>query len=346
MMHLAEQGRQSGSSVLTERKIGTLASTNNLVDPGRVVSVLMSTDSRFLQHAAVCLTSLLVNNPDLAFDIVIVSRPTESLDEEKLRRTLRLFFNHSLSFLKFQPPPDRTLPLYEYTIDTWTRLWIEEFFPKHVDRVLYLDSDLVVTGNITQLWRTELEGALLAAVDIPGAVSAIPLLEDGSNWLGIQPDEGYFNAGVLIIDLKQWRDTRALDTVLAYVEANPDRVPNVDQDALNACFHARRKRLEYKWNLIRPFFRDPPVLPLSQGEMKEALEDARIIHFNGSLKPWNYFSDHPRKNEYAKYLRLTEWRDYVPPDRTPVNMLRKAVSAILPRPIKGALRTVKTRFSE
>src|ERR1700704_3191870 len=104
--------------------MGTIASANNLLDPGRVVPVLMSTDSRFLQHAAVCLTSLLANNPDLVFDIVIVSRPTESLDEEKLRRTLQPFLNHSLSLLKFEPPPDRSLPLYEYTIDTWTRLWI------------------------------------------------------------------------------------------------------------------------------------------------------------------------------------------------------------------------------
>src|SRR5690349_16927363 len=106
-----------------------LSSPENIVDPGRI-PVLMSTDSRFLQHAAVCLTSLLVNNSNIFFDIVLVSRPTETLDEEKLRRTLRPFSNHSLSLVKFQPPSDRVLPLYTYTIDTWTRLWIEEFFPK------------------------------------------------------------------------------------------------------------------------------------------------------------------------------------------------------------------------
>src|SRR5690348_15951731 len=110
--------------------MSTKASSNDLMDPRRFVPVLMSTDRRFLQHAAVCLTSLLVNNPDLFFDVVIVSRPTESLEEERLRRTLQPFSNHSLSLLKFEPPPDRSLPLFEYTIDTWSRLWIEEFFPK------------------------------------------------------------------------------------------------------------------------------------------------------------------------------------------------------------------------
>ena len=114
---------------------------------------------------------------------------------------------------------------------------------------------------------------------------------------------------------------------------------------LKGLFHGRRKRLEYKWNLIRPFFRDPPVLPLTEAELKKALQDAKIIHFNGSLKPWSYFSDHPRKGEYQKYLRMTEWRDYVPPDRTPLNILRKGVSSMLPHPLKDAFRTVKAHLS-
>jgi len=311
--------------------------------PSRVVPVLLSTDRNFLQHVAVCLISLLVNNQELFFDVVIVSRPNEPLDEDKLRRTTKPYQNHSLRFVKFEPPADQCLPLYEYTVDTWTRLWIEQFFPKNVDRVLYLDSDIVVVGSIAPLWYTDLDGALLGAVDIPGAVEALPMLGPGENVLGIGPEEGYFNAGVLIIDLNQWRDTRALETVLAYVEIHPDRVPNVDQDALNACFHARRKRLDYKWNVIRPFFRDPPVLPLTRDELEGVCREARILHFNGSLKPWSYFSDHPRKDEYQKYLRLTEWRDFVPPDKTMINMLRKVVSGAVPTGVKIFLRGLASR---
>jgi lipopolysaccharide biosynthesis glycosyltransferase len=301
-----------------------------------IVPLLLSTDAEFLQHAAVCLTSLLVNNPKLFFDIVIVSRPIQDLDEEKLRRSLRRFSNYSLALLKFEPPANR-LPLFEYTLDTWTRLWMEEFFPKDVDRVLYLDVDIVVVGGIASLWRTDLEGALLGAVDIPGGelVATMP---------GFRRDNGYFNAGVLIIDLKQWRDIRALETVLAYVDKYPDNLPNVDQDALNACFHDRRKRLEYKWNVIRPFFREPSTLPLPRYELEVVCREARIIHFNGSLKPWSYFSDHPRKDEYERYLRMTEWRDFVPPDRTPINIIRKGVAAILPSSVKGIFKTIGSRL--
>jgi lipopolysaccharide biosynthesis glycosyltransferase len=66
--------------------------------------------------------------------------------------------------------------------------------------------------------------------------------------------------------------------------------------------------------------------------------EARIIHFNGNSKPWSYFCDHPRKAEYNKYLRMTEWRDFVPPDRTFINRLRKLASAILPAKTKALIK--------
>src|SRR6476620_143173 len=133
----------------------------NIVQRGSVVPLLLSTNSLFFQHAAVCLTSLLVNNPDLFFDIVIVSLPAEELDEQKLRCSLKSFENYSLRLMKFATPEDRLPLTAHYTIDTWTRLWVEEFFPAEINRVLYLDVDIVVVGRIAALWSTDLGGALL-----------------------------------------------------------------------------------------------------------------------------------------------------------------------------------------
>lgn len=299
------------------------------------VYVLLCTNALFLQHAAVCLTSLLANNQDYFFDVVVIGRATESLDEDKFRRSVARFSNYSLLFRQFTPPADQVLPLIpqsHYTIDTYTRLWAGDFFPAEVNRVLYLDADIVVVGSIGPLWCTDLGGALLGTVDIPGA-------EQGVRLLGMRPEDGYFNAGVLLIDLKQWRETHAKDAVLDYITANPERVM-YDQDALNACFHHRRRKLDYKWNVIWPFFREPSPLPLPRAEIETVRRDAMIIHFNGRSKPWSYFSDHPRTAEYQKYLRMTEWRDFVPPDRTLLNMLRKRCSSVLPGPAKALLKRI------
>src|SRR5205814_10601876 len=159
----------------------------------------------------------------------------------------------------------------------------------------------------------------------------IPGSQRGVAMLGMRAEDGYFNSGVLLLDLDQWRKTRARDRVLDYVSVNSDRLPDVDQDALNACFYRQTKRLDYKWNAIWPFFREPRVLPLTQEQIAAVRREARIIHFNGNSKPWSYFCDHPRKTEYEKFLRMTEWRDFVPPDRTLVNRLRKGLSTILPK---------------
>lgn len=306
----------------------------------RSVATLFCTNAHFLQHVAVCAASLLANNPDLFFDIVIVAQTSEDLDEEKFRRSLAGFPNQRLSFQKFTIPRDLLLPLNpqaHYTLDTYTRLWVGDFFPASTDRVLYLDADIVVVGPISDLWNVDLSGALLGAVDIPGS-------DRGVTRLGMKAEDGYFNAGVLLIDIKQWRATRAEETVIEYIRANPDKVL-YDQDALNACFYSRTKRLPYKWNVIRPFFRDPSPFLLDHAELESIRREARIIHFNGGSKPWSYFCDHPRKEEYERYLRMTEWRNYVPPDRTLLNRVRKLISTILPVFVKRLLKQASNSFA-
>jgi lipopolysaccharide biosynthesis glycosyltransferase len=114
---------------------------------------------------------------------------------------------------------------------------------------------------------------------------------------------------------------------------------------LNACFHGRRKRLDYKWNGLLSFFREPPSIPLAPAEIEAVRREARVIHFNGNSKPWSYLCEHPRKAEYEKYLRMTEWRDFVPEDRTVANILRKRLSPFLPAKIKTALKSLARRSS-
>jgi lipopolysaccharide biosynthesis glycosyltransferase len=333
----ADQGTSSMNDFITspvpEQPRGGMAAADS-------VNILMCTNALFQQHAAVCLASLLANNANFFFNIVIVGRVTEELDENKLRRSLMRFPGHSLTFRKFAPPADLRLPLTpgaHYTIDTYTRIWLAEFFPATVDRVLYLDADIVVVGSIAPLWSTDLAGALMGAVDIPGS-------DQGVRRLGLRAEDGYFNAGVLLIDLARWRATRADQTVIDYIHAYPERL-EYDQDALNACFRSVTKRLDYRWNVIRPFFREPLALPLERAEIETIRREALIIHFNGGSKPWSYFCDHPRRGEYEKYLRMTAWRDYVPPDRTALNRLRKTISGLLPASVRDLLRSMVTQIA-
>jgi len=310
-------------------------------EAGDRVPTLICTDSGYLQHAAVCLTSLVANNPGLFFDIAIVRRASETLDIAKLRRSLAPFANHTITEKAFTQPPEISLPLNpqaKYTLDSWSRLWVADFFPDDVERVLYLDGDIVVVGSIAELWRTDLDGNVLGCVDIPGAAI-------GVQRLGLRPEDGYFNSGVLLIDLKQWRETQVLPRLLDYMRVHPEQmVFALDQDALNACLYKSKKRLDPKWNAVWTFFRDNEPVPLPRAAIEVLRRDARIIHFNHEIKPWSYFCEHPRQSEYYRYLRMTEWRDFVPPDRTMRNRLYKFAGAVLPARVKASLRSARRKL--
>lgn len=330
--------RQSGSALPQQER----AADQNTTARAERVATLLCCDAAYLQHSAVCLVSLLANNPDLYFDIVIVSRPGEQLDQEKLRRSLARFSNHSLAFREFSPPAGVFLqlnPNAEYTLDTWNRLWVEEFFGEEIDRVLYLDGDIVVVGSIAELWRTDLNNDAIGVVEIPGAVPGVLRL-------GLRPEDGYFNAGMLLINLREWRRTRVLDTLIKYINEHPEQVSYaVDQEALNACLYGRKRRLDPKWNTVWTFFQQNEPVPMSREQLETVRRQARIIHYNNQPKPWSYFCVHPRKGDYQKYLKMTEWRDFVPLDRNLKNRLRKLVAAVVPVSAKQFVRSVHRRLA-
>lgn len=300
------------------------------------INILICTNEHFLQHAATCLASLLFNNSKLFFNICVASLNTEIISAEKLRLSLKKFRNFKLTIKSLRSEFITTLPLNvrtHYTSDIWTRLWAHVLFGPDVSRVLYLDCDIIVVGNIQPLWETALDNFLLAAVDIPGSTRGIENLN-------LRKEDRYFNSGVMLINLEQWRNVDALGTVLAYVAKNIDRLRDPDQDALNACFYSCWKCLDYKWNATSPFFFGPSTLPLSASEIKAVRRHVCIIHFNGWLKPWYYVCNHPRKYEYSKYIKMTAWANYRPPDKTLRNILIGVANVILPRRLRRGLKKI------
>ena len=118
------------------------------------IPTLLCINASYVQHAAVCIVSLLENNKDYAFDVVVVTTEPLGAAEEWLQKTLRRYANCRAKVVLLNKA-GRHLPVkaQHYTIDTYSRLWVAEFFDETVDKVLYLDSDMVVAGSIDALWK-------------------------------------------------------------------------------------------------------------------------------------------------------------------------------------------------
>src|SRR5439155_15542090 len=146
-----------------------------------------------------------------------------------------------------------------------------------LQRVLYLDADTLVGGSMAALWDTALEGAPVGAV----ANVTEPAMQAHVTSLGVERG-GYFNAGVLLVDLGRWREEGATAALTRFVADRPG-LPWFDQDALNAVFAKRWKRLHPRWNAMNSFWMWGDLAAAVFGD--EALAEARsrpaILHFEG-----------------------------------------------------------------
>ena len=304
------------------------------------IPTLLCINRGYAQHAAVLIVSLLENNKGMAFDIVIVSTEPLDKEEEKIRRTLRRYANCTLRVVVLTESSRIALPVraQHYSIDTYSRIWIADYFPADIEKVLYLDGDMVVVGPIDALWNTDLGKSVVAAVTIPGSTRC--------SALSIPERYGYFQSGVLLVNLARWRQEQIFDRLIGWIAINPDKILDADQDVLNACLYDQRLSLPFFWNVIAPFYFDFHPLRISEAERHEVTRLARIIHFNGPMKPWFYMSRHPRRAEYWKYLALTEWRDYQPRDRSVLNWGKKYIGPLVPEPWRALLRRFLRRTKD
>lgn len=159
---------------------------------------------------------------------------------------------------------------------TYARLLIPTLFPEAVPKVLYLDSDVLVLSDLAQLWDTDLEeavaGAVLDGLDTQIKSGILPLNE-------IPRVEHYFNAGVLLINLPRWRESRISEKALQYLEQNP-KSPFSDQDALNVACNGAWKKLDSHWNFIDHY--EKTDIQCLAPERRPG-----IVHFATWRKPWN-----------------------------------------------------------
>ena len=176
---------------------------------------------------------------------------------------------------------------------TFARLLLAEVLPPHIPRVLYLDTDVLVLGNLDSLWDTDLAGAPVGAV-VDGMEAQI---KSGARHLAAVPRvERYFNAGMLLIDLQAWRQARICDRALNYLNSNP-HTPFADQDALNVACDGAWQRLDETWNCQSHLQTDFASMdPAARPE---------VLHFVTSRKPWIPASLNPHHAFYDGFRKRT-----------------------------------------
>jgi lipopolysaccharide biosynthesis glycosyltransferase len=296
-------------------------------DAGPTITVACAADAEYIRPLAVMLRSVLrCFSAELALTFHLAGTGIPTRDAEALdnlcaehRAEIQL---HELGAADLSG-----LPTWgRMSVATYHRLLLADLLPDEVKKVIWLDCDLLVRADLARLWETDLGGCHLLAVRDP----LVPLVSSRygvRRWreLGLPAGGGYFNAGVMLIDLERWREDEVGKRAAAYLKANRGSVMFWDQEGLNAVLCGRWGELDSRWNEFPgSFVREPR--PGAAGE-------PWIVHFSGNLKPW--ILPRPARGNRALFYEVldeTPWAGWRP--------RRTLVSAILGRYEASRLRAL------
>lgn len=271
-----------------------------------MIHVACNIDSNYVRHCAVTLVSLFENNRDEEFSVHIIARELSGADQKILTNLTECYHNRIFFYEpKIELLEGFTIRKFSKRISmaTYYRCILSELLPADIDRLLYLDCDIVVLGKIRPFWDTPLANAGVAVVDDIGSSDARRY-----EILKYPMEYGYFNAGVLLIDLDYWRKHNIAHACIDYFHKYPERIIYNDQDLLNCILYRNKVSVDLCWNVQDAFYRTPKRMDEEwKKKYAECLKHPVILHFT-NRKPWEYDSQHPLRYEYFKYLDLTPWK--------------------------------------
>ena len=270
-------------------------------------NILCATDDNYVPYCGIMLTSLFENNKELNFCIYILA---EHLSEKSRNEfaTLAKKYSQKIEIITVDSKRLKDCPIRtgdHVSIVTYYRLLAPILLPSDVDKILYLDCDMIINGNISALYNEDIK-------EHPIAMSKDEafFIEEKYERLDYCKSYAYKNAGVTLINLKYWRENKIADKCLEYISKYPERVKFHDQDTLNAVLHKEIKLLPIKYNLQTGFLYTD-YTRYYENDMPEILEATKspvIIHFTGVSKPWFKDSRHPYRKRFMHYKNISLWK--------------------------------------
>ena len=260
------------------------------------IAIAFAANHSFVPYFAACLQSLLTHSSsENRYDLVLLHTDITREDQKWLLEMTIPYPNASLRFYDVKPLicHYNLKATGHISVETYFRFLIQEIMPEY-DKVLYLDSDMIINADVAALYQTDVEGYLLAAVRDPeflghlhGANRRIQRYILGT--LKLNNPQDYFQAGVILFNTKELRKTYTIGQWLSF---SSEPYMYNDQDVLNLYCQGRAKILDMSWNVLTDcnHTRISQVIAYApesiQMEYFEARRNPRIIHYAGYRKPW------------------------------------------------------------
>lgn len=277
--------------------------------------VVMAANDDYTPYMGTSMLSLLDNNANQFAHIFfwVIDNGISEANKRKLKEQAEEF-GADVSFKNVKKNLLRiTLPVENQIWDKsiFGRFFLGEIVPDYVERVLYLDGDTIVRGEIKELLETDLHGNWIAGVTD---------VSEGTSKRDMGGLDRYVNSGVLLIDMVQWRKQNIQEKLITFINTWTGKIRYPDQDVINAVCAGKIELLELKYNfgmdcqeLILPVVYDKGLFGSSYEEVYECVKNdfsnVVIWHYFGERKPWRKaeWSKVP-ENDFLKYYNKSRWK--------------------------------------
>lgn len=261
------------------------------------IPIFFSTDDNYIPYLDVAVASLIANaSREYEYKIIVLNTGLDPANIAKIKGNEAPGF--SIEFIDISDSIEgiksRFKDVYHFSIVTYYRLFIASLFPRY-DKIIYLDCDLVVLGDISEMYNVDIGDNILAAAPEQFVQNTPEFRDYAEIALGVDPD-GYVNAGVLVINLKEFRNNDIEGKFVKLITEYDFDLLDPDQAYLNSLCQNKIYMLPNGWN------KEPMPLPC-EGKKN-------IVHYALYKKPWQY--DDVMDGEYFwKYAKKSPFYDKI-----------------------------------
>lgn len=251
------------------------------------MNILVSLDKNYIRPLKTMLYSLFLTNK-VDIDIYILHSSISDEDIRDLEKYISEKSNQRARLINVRAKDEfsSALTTFYYTSEMYYRLIAYKYLPEDLDRVLYLDPDILVLNSLDHLYKEDFEDKLFMA-----AIHSTPTVQSANKArLKVTSDKSdiinYYNSGILMINLAKAREISYEDKIIDYIKLTPKAgLMMPDQDLLNVVFRKDIKEIaELKYNYDARRFSTYKIM--YNYDIDDVMANTAILHFCGKRKPW------------------------------------------------------------
>lgn len=269
-----------------------------------MINIGLCSDERYAMPCGICIQSIFLSNKNEDVCIHVLTNGFSHSTLSKFKR-LESKFDQKIEIVSVDDSVFNNYPITsQFQKSIYYRFLFAELLDQSISRLLYLDCDILVMHNISELFSMDLNSNVCGVVEDQES-------DYVCNWNRLNNEDGYFNSGVLLMDLNRWRTLDISRKCMKYIKDFPEKCVYPDQDALNVLLKGKVFWLDPKYNVQEEFYWKNEYRRIRKSKWKridESIVCPFVLHYCGPVKPWKVGCQHPLRNSFLSTLKSSYWK--------------------------------------